>query len=153
MEQVLSILPVLPIRNAVLFPGVSMPLVVGRGRSIRAVEQAQTSDHLILVVAQRVLTPGDPQVEDLYSIGTLCKLENSTITDIGSRQVIVTGIGRYRLLNFELNPTGYLASRGELVSDIYNENEIRNEALFLNLKELSREVVELLPEQPSRWLD
>src|SRR3954465_15940934 len=101
MEHVPPLLPVLPIRNAVLFPGVSMPLVVGRGRSIRAVEQAQSADNLLIVVAQQFLTSNDPQVEDLYAMGTLCKLENSTVTDLGSRQVIVTGIARYRLVHFE----------------------------------------------------
>lgn len=148
MEQVLPVLPVLPIRNAVLFPGVSMPLVVGRGRSIRAIEQsqtAQTSVNLLIVVAQRVMTPGDPHPEDLYSIGTLCKLENSTITEVGSRQVIVTGIARYRLFNFEIDPSDYLAARGELISDVPGSNKARSEALFLNLKEIAKEVVELLP--------
>lgn len=145
MEQIPSILPVLPIRNAVLFPSVSMPLVVGRGRSIRAVEQAQNTDGLIIIVAQRVLTPGDPQIEDLYLIGSICKVENSTITELGSRQVVVTGIARYRIEEFELSPEGYLTAMGEIVADTHSPNAIRNEALFFNLKEIAREVVELLP--------
>ncbi len=146
MEQVPLILPVLPIRNAVLFPSVSMPLVVGRPRSIRAVEQAQATDSLLVVVAQRVLTQGDPQVEDLYSIGTLCKIESSsTTTDAGTRQIMVTGIARYRLIECKISTADFLITQGETVPDIHSPHLSRNEALFYNLKELAREVIELLP--------
>ncbi len=122
-----------------------MPLVVGRGRSIKAVEQSQNADNLLVVVTQRVLTTGDPQIEDLHKVGTLCKVEGSTPTEQGSRQIIVTGIGRYRVMEYNLSPGGYLEARGEIVSDVYSTYEVRNQALFYNLKELAREVIELLP--------
>lgn len=145
MEHIPSILPVLPIRNAVLFPAVSMPLVVGRGRSIRALEEAQLADNLLIVIAQRVLTQGDPEIEDLYTTGTLCKIENATVTETGSRQVVVTGVARYKVADFQFNPAGYLSARGEIIGDVHSVNAVKNEALFYNLKEVSREVVELLP--------
>ncbi len=145
MEQVPPTLPVLPIRNAVLFPSISMPLVVGRGRSIRAVEQSQLSDSLLIVVAQRVLTQGDPHIEDLYSIGTLCKIETTALSEAGSRQIVVTGVARYRVLDYHLQSGGYLSARGEIVADIFNTNTVRGEALFYNLKEIAREIIELLP--------
>ena len=122
-----------------------MPLVVARGRSIRAVETSQAADGLLAVVTQKVLTPGDPQVQDLYSVGTLCKIESSALTDTGSRQIVVTGAARFRIEECQLNPDGYLAARGEIVSDIHSPDPIRNEALFYNLKEIASEVVELLP--------
>ncbi|HUP56241.1 MAG TPA: LON peptidase substrate-binding domain-containing protein, partial [Bdellovibrionota bacterium] len=81
MDPLPQLLPVLPIRNAVLFPSISMPLVVGRDRSIRALEAAEAGDNLLLIVAQRILTTGDPEVEDLYSVGTLCRLENVISSD------------------------------------------------------------------------
>ncbi|MCM2324759.1 MAG: endopeptidase La [Oligoflexia bacterium] len=145
MEQIPSSLPVLPIRNAVIFPSISMPLVVGRGRSIKAVEAAEAKESLIVVVAQKVLTPSDPQVEDLFQVGTLCKLENVSTTETGSRQIVVTGISRYRVLRFELEAESYLSARGETVVDVHSGDSIKNEALFYNLKELSREILELLP--------
>lgn len=145
MEQISPTLPVLPIRNAVLFPGISMPLVVGRGRSIRAVEYAQSGDSLLVVMAQKVLTQGDPSIEDLYQVGTVCKIETSVVSETGSRQIVVTGIARYRVLDFYLNSNGFLSARGETVADTRSPNAIRNEAMFFNLKEIAREVVELLP--------
>ncbi|MCM2278458.1 MAG: endopeptidase La [Oligoflexia bacterium] len=144
MEQIPSTLPVLPIRNAVLFPSISMPLVVGRSRSIKAVEAAEAGGGMIVVVAQRVLTPSDPQIDDLFLVGTLCKIENVTQTEAGSRQVVVTGLSRYRIAEFRLE-NDLVTARGETVADIHSGDSIRNEALFYNLKELSREILEMLP--------
>jgi ATP-dependent Lon protease len=123
-----------------------MPLVVGRGRSIRAAEQAQSSDGLLIVIAQRILTQGDPQEEDLYQVGTLCKIETSAISETGSRQIVVTGIARYRVLDYQLHSVeNYLSARGEIIADILSNNTVRHEALFFNLKEMAQEIVELLP--------
>jgi ATP-dependent Lon protease len=145
MEQFPSILPVLPVRNAVLFPGVSMPLVVGRGRSIQAIDHAMKTSELVLVVAQRVLTSEDPGLGDLYEVGTVCRIETSTVSESGGRQIVVTGIARQRLFDLHLDPGGFLVARGESVSDIHSADATRNEALFYNLKEIAREVVQLLP--------
>ena len=146
MEQVPPILPVLPIRNAVLFPSISMPLVVGRDRSIRALENAEANgDSLVVVIAQRVLTPSDPQADDLYATGTLCKIENVTRTETGSRQVVVTGIARFRAAALEITPENFLVARGETVEDVLGQDPVRRDALLFNLKEISREILELLP--------
>src|SRR4051794_9218886 len=129
MERIPPTLPVLPIRNAVLFPSVSMPLLVGRGRSIRAVESAQNSDGLIVVCAQKILTASDPQIEDLYQVGTLCKIESSTATEMGGRQIVVSGIARYRVAEYQMQNNGFLIARGEIVADVHSPNSARNEAL------------------------
>ena len=148
LEQIPSLLPVLPIRNAVLFPSVSMPLVVGRGRSLKALERAETGEGLLVVISQKIITPGDPDPSDLHRTGTLCKIESATPLGQGeaaSRQIVVTGIIRFQVATLEQNPDGYLAARGEIVADIHTPDTVRNEALFFNLKEISREILELLP--------
>jgi ATP-dependent Lon protease len=145
MESIPASLPVLPIRNAVLFPSISMPLVVGRERSIKAVETAEEGDRLIVVIAQKNITSGDPQPEDIYSIGTLCKLESTNENENGGRQIVVTGISRYRVLNFQVEAGGYLSARGETLADLYSPDDPRNRALFNELKEISREILDLLP--------
>ncbi|MFL5813369.1 MAG: endopeptidase La [Bdellovibrionia bacterium] len=144
MEQFPSTLPVLPIRNAVLFPSISMPLVVGRGRSIQAIDRASERDNLLIVVAQKVITSGDPTPTDVYTLGTLCKIESITPTDMGSRQVVVTGISRFRIAEYIAGPD-YLSARGESIAELHSSDAIRNEALFYNMKEMAREVLELLP--------
>jgi len=145
MEQIPQSLPVLPIRNSVLFPAVSMPLVVGRGKSIQAVEYAHGKDDFILVVAQKVTDSEDPGAEDLHEMATLCKIEGVHRTEEDSRQVVVTGIARYRLHHVQIGDQGFLTAQGELMPDLHSEDAIRNEALFYQLKEMAREVIQLLP--------
>lgn len=138
-------LPILPIRNAVVFPSVSMPLLVGRPKSIQALEEAESGDGLVIIVSQKVLTSQDPEPTDLYSVGTLCKIENISTNDTGGRQVIVTGIARYRLGEIDTRQGSFIASHGEVVSDVRTHDQARHDALFLSLKEVSRQILELLP--------
>src|SRR6478735_9962874 len=67
-------LPVLPLRNTVLFPGVVLPITVGRDKSIKAVNDSYKSNKLIGVLAQKDSTIEDPEVKDLCSIGTIAKI-------------------------------------------------------------------------------
>jgi ATP-dependent Lon protease len=145
MEQIPLVLPVLPIRNSVLFPSVSIPLVVGRGRSIQAVEYAHGRDDLILVVAQKNADSEDPEPKDLYEMATLCKIEGVHRSEEDSRQVVVTGLARYRLHDLKRGEQGFLTAKGELMADLHSPDAIRNEALFYQLKEMAREIVQLLP--------
>jgi len=149
MEQITASLtvapPVLPIRNNVIFPSTSIPLVVGRKQSLAAVDQAEATDNLVLVLAQNVVTEQDPEPEHLYRVGTLCKIESSSPGEAGSRQVVVTGITRFQVNQFERDPLGYLVAKGEVVADIHGFDPVKGEALFFSLKELSREILELLP--------
>src|SRR4051794_13524925 len=97
MEQLPSALPVLPIRNTVVFSSISVPLVVGREKSLKALERAEAGSGLIIIVAQKVLTAGDPQAGDLHAVGTPSKIESASPTEAGSRQIVVTGVSRYRI--------------------------------------------------------
>ncbi len=140
-----SIVPVLPLRNAVLFPAISMPLVVGRERSLRTIEHAQSTGGLILILTQRVLTQGDPTPEDLFSVGTLGKIE-SLIEDNGaSRQILVTGIARFKVETCWITQENLLLSRGTILADIHGTNRIHEEVLFQNLKEVAHKMIELVP--------
>lgn len=142
--EIPSQVPVLPIRNAVVFPGATMPLVVGRPRSVNALKEAQVHNNLIVVVTQRVLSKGDPAVEDLYQFGTLCRIENVVTTDQGGFQVVVSGVARYHAIEYT-SGDNFLSVRGETVADAYGSDQLRTQALFNNLKDLARTFVELLP--------
>jgi len=141
-------LPVLPIRNAVLFPSISMPLVVGRPRSLRALNRASELNNLLVIVTQKIITSSDPAATDLYQVGSLCKIEDQTTTENGSQQIVVTGLSRYKAADFflsSLEDSSYLAVRGHIVDDTHAPDLIRNEALLNNLKVLAQDVLELLP--------
>ncbi len=143
--EIPSKLPLLPIRNAVVFPGASMPLIVGRPRSIHAVSQSrEQSEGLIVVVTQRLMSNGDPSPNDLYRVGTLCRIETIVETENGGYQLVITGIARYRIAEV-LSSDDHLLARGEAVADVYSGDQARARALFNNLKRLAKEILDLLP--------
>jgi ATP-dependent Lon protease len=121
-----------------------MPLVVGRARSLAALGAAEGGQGLLVVVIQRVVTAGDPGPNDLARVGTLCKIESTTDTETGSRQIVVTGVARYRVAEYRADG-GYLAARGEVVADTHSGDPIRVQALLGSLKAIAQEILELLP--------
>lgn len=141
MEQLPTVLPVLPIRNNVIFPSTTIPLVVGRKQSLAAIERALTVDGLLLVVAQKRLTAADPEPADLYRVGTLCKIESSMNGEDALRQVVAMGIVRFQISQIEREADGILTARGEVLADIPGNEPNQDQALFNNLKELSREIL------------
>ncbi len=95
-------LPVLPIKRTVLFPGIMMPLTVGRQRSIAAVEAAmKTEDKTILVVAQRDPLTEEPGLEDLYTIGTKAIVKQIGRSEDGTIHALVQGLDRVALVKVE----------------------------------------------------
>ena len=95
-------LPVLPIKRTVLFPGIMMPLTVGRERSVAAVNAAmQTEDKTILVVAQRDPLTEEPGLNDLYTIGTKATVKQLGRSDDGNIHALVQGLERIALLKVE----------------------------------------------------
>ncbi len=90
----MSLIPVLPVRDLVIFPGVIAPLFVGRSRSLKSVEEASLNDKNLFVVAQRDNTPDDPAPEELYTIGTLCRVIQMVRIPDGSTKILIEGNSR-----------------------------------------------------------
>ncbi|MGH7233388.1 MAG: endopeptidase La [Nitrospiraceae bacterium] len=101
-QTTLATLPVLPIKRTVLFPGVMLPLTIGRARSIAAVEAAlKTEDKTIIVVAQRDPDREEPAVQDLFTIGTKAVIKQVGRTAEGVLQALLQGVERVVLLKVE----------------------------------------------------
>ncbi|WP_455244616.1 endopeptidase La, partial [Petrachloros mirabilis] len=101
-ETVTVTLPVLPIKRTVLFPGVMMPLTIGRERSVAAVNAAmKTEEKAILIVAQRDPATEEPSLDDLYGIGTKAIIKQVGRTEGGTLQALVQGIERVALVKAE----------------------------------------------------
>ena len=81
--------PVLPIRNTVLFPGVVIPITVGRQKSIKLVKKAYNGNRIIGVVAQKNGNTEDPSVEDLYKVGTIAKVVKMLVLPDGNTTIII----------------------------------------------------------------
>ncbi|MDR1048813.1 MAG: LON peptidase substrate-binding domain-containing protein, partial [Synergistaceae bacterium] len=91
-----QVYPVLPIRDVVLFPGIIIPLFVGRPRSLKAIETALLRDKRIFVVAQKKMDTEDPETGDLYGMGTLCNILQMARIPDGTTKVLVEGIIRVK---------------------------------------------------------
>ena len=98
-----GICPVLPVRDMVLFPGIIIPLFVGRPRSIRAMESALLQDKKVFVAAQTDNGTEDPEIGDLYKVGTLCNVLQVVRVPDGTTKVLVEGIARMRVREYRLD--------------------------------------------------
>jgi len=96
-------LPLLPLRDVVVFPHMVIPLFVGRTRSIRALEMAMESDKSILLSAQRDATQDDPSPDDIYPVGTVANILQMLKMPDGTVKVLVEGERRARITNFGMD--------------------------------------------------
>ena len=89
--------PVLPLRDIVVFPHMIVPLFVGRGKSVEALEIAMSHNNDIVLVTQKVAKVEDPKPKDLYSIGTICKILQLLKLPDGTLKVLVEGKKRVKI--------------------------------------------------------
>ncbi len=109
-------LPVLPLRDVVVFPHMVIPLFVGRDKSIKALDQAMESDKRILLVAQKSAETDDPGAEDLYDIGTLAHVLQLLKLPDGTIKVLVEGVSRARVDNVSENDGALIGHGVEIES-------------------------------------
>src|SRR5210317_928291 len=100
IEEQLSAIPVLPLRDVVVYPHMVIPLFVGRDKSIKALEAAMENDKQILLVAQKSAAQDEPEVEDLYNIGTISNILQLLKLPDGTVKVLVEGNERAKIVHF-----------------------------------------------------
>jgi ATP-dependent Lon protease len=140
-------IPILAIRNTVIFPVLAFPINVGREKSLRAVERAMEGDHLMGIVAQMDAKVEDPSTEELHRVGTAVKILKSMKMPGNKQNVIIQGLSRIRILEF-LGQEPYLRARVQMLE----EQELKGvevNALLLNLREQAQKIIELSPHIPS----
>jgi len=117
-------IPVLPLRDVVVYPHMVIPLFVGREKSILALDEAMNRDKRILLVAQRQADVDDPKPKDLYSIGTIATILQLLKLPDGTVKVLVEGVDRAAVL--EVEPGEYFSADVEVLEDVeaYEEREI-----------------------------
>jgi ATP-dependent Lon protease len=139
-------LPVLTLRNTVLFPGSIVPLGIGRPKTVRLVEESIKENGLVAVVAQRDPDVDDPVPSDLYGMGCAARLVKLVKASKDNFSVVVQGLSRVRLTEYTQN-LPYLKARITAVDDVAT-NQVEVEALTMSLKKTAREVLRLIPELP-----
>ncbi|MBU1012427.1 MAG: endopeptidase La [Bacteroidetes bacterium] len=148
-EEVPEELPILPLRNTVLFPGVVIPITVGRDKSIKLIKDSYKKKAIIGVVAQKDVDIEDPEFKDLNAIGTVAQIIKILQMPDGSTTAIIQGKKRFTLQALVQNEPYIIAKvtqfgSGELVKSDDNFN-----ALISSLKDLSIQIIKQSPNIPT----
>ncbi|RYY31637.1 MAG: endopeptidase La [Chitinophagaceae bacterium] len=138
----------LPLRNTVLFPGVVLPITVGRDKSIKAVNDAYKGDKLVGVVAQKDSAVEDPMVTDLEDIGTVAKIIKLIKMPDGGTTVIIQGKKRFKVDSITSEDPYFRAKITVLEDETVATND-DFEAYVANIKDLASQIIQLSPNLPS----
>jgi len=141
-------LPILAVRNTVLFPGVVLPITVSRKKSVRLVRKAHKGDKIVGVVAQKNTNSDDPTGEDLYQVGTVAKILKMLVLPDGNTTIIIQGHSRFKIEAVtEEDP--YLTARISLCAESALDKKNKEvKALVSSLKEAAAKMLKLNPEIP-----
>lgn len=123
VETQLSSMPILPLRDVVVYPHMVIPLFVGREKSIQALEAAMNNDKQILLVAQKSAAQDEPTQDDLYQIGTLSSILQLLKLPDGTVKVLVEGNKRARIVNYLGQEEYFTAQIKELDDEVIDERE------------------------------
>ncbi|MDG2344284.1 MAG: endopeptidase La, partial [Flavobacteriales bacterium] len=148
-EEVPEKLPILPLRNNVLFPGVVIPITLGRDKSIKLIQDAYKGNKIIGVVSQKDSNIEEPQYQDLYQTGTVAQIMKMLKMPDGSSTIIIQGKKRLKLVE-KIQDEPYLIAKIEE----YNEKRLlkpskESLALFDSLKDLALNIIKYSPNIPS----
>src|SRR3569623_1599877 len=145
--EVPEIISILPLRNSVLFPGSIIPIDVGRKKSVRLVEEAISKERPVIgIVTQRDARTEEPGPGDLYSVGCAARILKVIKLAKDNFSGILQGVSRSRVLE----GTGvepFMTARGQPLPD-HPSGEVELDALVLNLKDVAKRVIKLMPELP-----
>src|ERR1700759_710671 len=131
-----DVLPILPLRNTILFPGVVLPITVGRDKSIHAVKEAYKTNKLIGVVGQIDGNIEEPEFKDIYRIGTVAQILRMIKMPDGSTTAIIQG--RMRFMTKELiQSEPYIKAKIEVLHDVLPVNDKEFDASMLSIKDLA----------------
>lgn len=140
-----------PVRNMVLFPGMVLPISIGRERSINAAQFAVKTERPVGILMQRNPEADAPAPDDLASVGTVAVILRYVTTPEGSHHIICQGEQRFRVLSY-LDGFDFMVARVERVADIGAEDDREIEARYVQLKARAVEVLKLLPKVPEEML-
>ncbi len=141
-------LPLLPLRNTVLFPGVVLPITVGRDKSIKAVNDAYKTDKLVGVVSQKDSTVEEPTVSDLVDIGTVAKIVKLIKMPDGGTTIIIQGKKRFKTDEITSDDP-YFKAKITVLEDEPLEDNNDFDAMVASIKELAAQIIQLSPNMPS----
>ncbi len=143
-----DVLPILPLRNTVLFPGVVIPITVGRDKSLRLVQEVYKKNKILGAVAQRDSSIDDPELEDLHEIGTVAQILKILEMPDGTTSVIIQGRKRFRI-NDLFTDKPYHVARITSLEDAADEPAGESKAVAAALKEMAIKIIKFSSNIPT----
>jgi ATP-dependent Lon protease len=143
-----SEIALLPLRNTVLFPGVVLPITVGRDKSIKAVNDAYKGNKLIGVVAQKDSSVEDPAVKDLENVGTIAKIVKQIRMPDGGTTIIIQGKNRFAI-EAVIGEDPYFKAKIHKLEEQEMPKDADFDAYVANIKDLATEIIQLSPNLPA----
>jgi ATP-dependent Lon protease len=148
-ESVPTELPILPLRNTVLFPGVVIPITVGRDKSINLIKDANKGSKIIGVISQKNDKIEDPEAEDLNAIGTVAYIIKMLRMPDGSTTVIIQGKKRFKIAEFTQTEPYFKAKTEEFTEQKPDKKDKEFEALVSSLKDMAIQIIKQSPQIPT----
>jgi ATP-dependent Lon protease len=139
-------LAVLPLRGAVVYPMMWLPLPIGQKRSIRLVEESLPASRMIALVASKDENVEEPNPDQIYTIGTAAQIHRVLKTPDGTMRLVIQGLERIRIINY-IQKDPYLRARVEVIPETEEDN-LEMEALTRAVQDLFRKLIELEPHMP-----
>lgn len=140
-------MPVLALKNTVLFPGIVIPITVGRDKSIKAINRAYDHGRVIAVLSQRDSSVEEPGTDDLYRIGTIARILKLLKMPDGTITAIIQGRRRFSLVEM-MRENPYMQGRVEILEYKKASNKLEFEAIISSILDLARDIIELSPNIP-----
>ena len=141
-------LPLLPLRNTVLFPGVVIPITVGRDKSIKAIEESYKTDKLVGVLSQKDSNVEDPGTNDLMAVGTVAKIVKLIKMPDGGTTAILQGKKRFQLLSISAEDP-YFKGVVKALDEQIIKNDQSFDASVASIKDLAAQIIQLSPNIPT----
>ena len=148
-EDVPGVLPILPLRNTVLFPGVVIPITAGRDQSIKLIKEANKGDKTIGVVAQKNESTEDPGYDDIFHIGTVARILKILKMPDGNTMVVLQGKKRFEIEELVQEKPYLKAKVKEVVETLPGKMDTEFNAIIDSIKDISLRIIKENPNLPS----
>ncbi len=148
-EKIPNELPILPLRNMVLFPGVVIPITAGRDKSIKLIKDANAGNKIIGVVAQNTESVEDPTIDDIHKVGTVARILKMLKMPDGNTTVIIQGTKRFEVDAFTQEEPYIKATTKKVKEDRSQINNPEFEAIIDSIKSMALKIIKINPSLPS----
>jgi ATP-dependent Lon protease len=149
LEEIPTTLPLMPVRDVVIFTDMLLPLFIGRERSVRAIEEAVEKDRLVFLATQKDQAVEDPKPEEIYGVGTIARILRMLKLPDGRVKALVQGVAKARIIRYSRKRSFYRVKIETILEPVIDEIDLETEALMRNVREHAEKILELRGELTS----